>query len=292
MAVIVSNSINTCSSFYTDAKSDSFMPIDPLYSYMSTFRHLICARPDFQFREPPPSSVKVAQNRSVYDFFISYRHGFSKVYAEALAKELREFGYQVYFAGEALGLEKTELRKKLRRELHRSSVLAIVGNKDMFDGDWVRWEMETFYENHWGKKVPVITEEMGSPISETTLNDSHLKKIRLFDPAAAIIYEEDKNAWKEQKPSSITIFCLLLVREFYRVELEFWHQWSPMPVDKRTRLFFEGLYNDRVCRTIMTAMDWPDRDYSLVQLKRKYLKEAREGKFTLWDRIINWFNRG
>ena len=106
--------------------------MDPLFSYMSNFSHLFCSRPDFQFREPPPPDVKVAQVRSVNDFFISYRHGMSKVYAETLANELEEFGYQVYFAGEVLDLDDEDLQETLSVELHKSSVLTIVGNKDMF----------------------------------------------------------------------------------------------------------------------------------------------------------------
>jgi len=266
---------------------------DPLISYMSNFSHLQCPYPDFQFRKPPPADVKEAQERSIFDFFISYRHSWSKAYAETLANELREFGYQVYFAGQVLGLEDDQLRQTLRTELHKSSVLTIVGNKGMFDDyfGWVRWEMETFYEGHWGRKAPVITEEMGSPISgDNSLTDYALKNLRQFDTSAAIIYEEQEGAWENQKPSSITIFCLLLVREFYRVELKFWHEWSPMSAEKRYRLYLESLYQDRVCRTIMRAMLWHDPNYSLAQLKKKYLQEAREDyKSTILNRIARFF---
>ncbi len=254
-------------------------PIDPLFSFMSHFSHLICPHPDFQFREPPPPDVKEAEVRSVNDFFISYRHEMSKAYAETLSNELKEFGYQVYFAGEAIELEPELLREMLRTELHKSSVLTIVGNKDMFEDHWgwVRWEMDTFYEGHWGRKAPIITEEMGSPISDhNSLHDYALKRLQQFDPSAVMIYEEASDAWKNQKPSSITIFCLLLVREFYRVELTFWHEWAPMNTEQRYRLYLESLYRDRVCRTIMMAMMWPHPDYSLAQLKERYLKEARE----------------
>ena len=261
------------------SNQNSSFDIDPLLSYMYNFSHLFCSSPDFQFREPPPPDVKIAQARSVNDFFISYRHGMSKVYAETLTNELKEFGYQVYFAGEVLELDDEQLKETLRVELHKSSVLTIIGNKDMFEDHfgWVTWEMETFYEDHWGRKAPIITEEMGSPISgDSSLADHVLKRLRQFDPAAVMIYEEGKDAWQNQKPSSITLFCLLLVREFYRVELKFWHEWSPMTTDERNHLYLESLYQDRVCRTIMMAMMWPHPDYSLAQLKKKYLKEARE----------------
>ena len=74
-----------------------------LYFYMGNFLHLLCARLDFQFSIPPPSTVKEAQERSVYDFFISLRHQDSETYALTLANELQEFGYRVYFVGQALG---------------------------------------------------------------------------------------------------------------------------------------------------------------------------------------------
>ncbi|MDB5284336.1 MAG: hypothetical protein JWO06_3411 [Bacteroidota bacterium] len=280
--------------------NDSF-PEDQLLSYMSFFRHLLCPHPDFQFRKPPPSDVKEAQSRSVYDFFISYRHQMSGGYAQTLSNELKEFGYQVYFAGQVPELESLDdelIREKLQSALHMSSVFVIIGNKNMFAGEWVAWEMETFYEDHWGRKVPIITEEMGSPITnDQSLESLALKQIRQFDTSAAIIYEEDNDAWKNQKPSAITIFCLLLVREFYRVELEFWHNWSPMSANARYRLYLESMYKDRVCRYMMAAMLMPHPDYSLAQLKNRYLKEAREympppsrKKFGFWSlfKSIMW----
>jgi hypothetical protein len=251
-------------------------PFDPLYLYMSDFIHLLSSNPNARLKDPPPLSVKEAQNRAVYDFFISYRHDMSKTYAQMLADELKEFGYQVYFAGEILGLEDEQLRAQLRKELRKSRILAIVGNKNMMKGEWVKWEMDTFFEDHDGRITPVITEDMGSPITNDSWVDYDLKTLRAVYFSAATIYEENEEAWKNQKPSSMTIFCLLLVREFYRVELEFWHKWSPMSDDERFRLYLESMYEDTVCRIIMTAMKWPHKDYSLAQLKSHYLKEARE----------------
>lgn len=257
-----------------------------LFLFMSDFLHLLSPNPAALFREPPPSFVKAAQNRSVYDFFISYRHKMSQHYAQSLASELQEFGYKVYFAGQVLGLEDDQLREELQTELHKSSVLAIVGNKDLLDGEWVRWEMDTFNEDHWGRRVPIITEEMGSPISnEDSLSDYVLKRLRKTDTSAAIIYEEDEDAWKNQKPSSTTLFCLLLVREFYRVELDYWHQWTPMSAEDRSRSYLETLFQDRVCRTIMLAMNRPNRDASLAKLKRRDLIKPQE---KAWHKFLKF----
>jgi hypothetical protein len=275
-----------------NSKSDNLFSSDPLLFYMSNFTHLTCPHPDFQFSGPPPTSVKEAQDRIIYDFFISYRHKMSMTYADRIAAQLREFGYKVYFAGQVLALEDEALQDKLRGELHRSSVLVIIGNKDFLNGEWVSWEMETFYEDHWGRKAPIITKEMGSPISEDrSWVDYQMHTLRRLDTSAAIIYEEDEGAWEKQEPSATTMFCLLLVREFYRVELAFWNRWTPMSVEKRSRLYLEALYQDQVCRTIMLAMNWPHRDYALNELKIRYLKDAREYKPGLWRKIINLWKK-
>lgn len=257
---------------------------DHLMSYMSLFTHLACPHPEFRFREPPHPSVREAQDRSVNDFFISYRHRESETYARDLANELEALGYRVYFAGavpQLSSLDEEQLRKTLRQALHASSVLTIIGSNDALGGEWVRWESETFDEDHWGRQVPIITNETGP-------NSFALEHLRRFHTSAAIIYEEDKGAWESRKPSATTIFCMILVREFFRVELDFWHNCAKIPAEERPRAYLQALFDDRVCRMIMHAMiSWPSRDYSLAQVKRRYLKEAREGGPTMWRRILD-----
>lgn len=256
-------------------------------SYMSSFMHLACSRPDFRFNKLPDSSVRKAQDRSVNDFFISYRHHESESYARGLANELRAIGYRVYFAGEVpqlSSLNERQLRRALRRTLHTSSVLTIIGSKDALGGEWVRWETETFDENHWGRQASIITNELGP-------HSYALKLVRAFHTSATTVYEEDEDAWESRTPSATTIFCMILVREFFRVELDFWHRCAQVSVEDRPRAYFQALFDDLVCRVVMHAMNWPDRNYSLAQLKKRYLNEAREGGPTMWRRVLDLFGR-
>jgi hypothetical protein len=183
----------------------------PVVTYMSTFAHLASAHPDFRFAEPPEPSVREAQARSVNDFFISYRHREAEAYAHALIDELEALGYKVYFAGvvpQLSSMDDETLRDTLRFALHTSSVLTIIGSNDALGGEWVRWESDTFDGGHWGRQVSIITPEIGP--------DGYLLRgMRRYHDSAAIIYEEDQSVWEAQKPSPTTIFCMILVREFF-----------------------------------------------------------------------------
>jgi len=257
--------------------ANEFVPMDQLNFYMSMFDHLRSVNPTFFFKEPPVPGVRQAQKRSIYDFFISYRHEISRVYAEKISNELKEFGYNVYFAGQVPEFESLNdevvIREKLASAMHKSSVFVIIGNRNMLESEWVYWEMDTFYDNHFGRKVPIIADDMGSPIdNDGSLEQLALKNIRDWDLSAALIYEEGKDAWKNQKPSAMTIFCLLLVREFYRVELEFWHNWKPMNNEARTQAYLRSLYEDGLCNWIMAHTLGGDNDNSLADLKERYPK--------------------
>jgi hypothetical protein len=260
---------------------------DSLITFMSSFLHLASAHLDFRFAEPPDPTVREAQARSTNDFFISYRHRESEDYARGLVNELEALGYRVYFAGavpELALMDDTQLQSALRRALHTSSVLTIIGSNDALGGEWVRWESETFDEGHWGRQVPIITSEIGS-------DGQTLVLLRRFHTSAATIYEEDEGAWESRKPSATTIFCMVLVREFFRVELDFWHRCAHISAEDRPRAYIKALYDDKVCRVFMHAMLWPNREYSLAQLRKRYLKDARHRGPTIWRRLRASFGR-
>lgn len=125
---------------------------------MSFFSHLMCSHLDFRFAEPPDPTVREAQARSVNDFFVSYRHHESEDYARRLVSELEALGYRVYFASavpQLSSMNETQLFSTLRRALHSSSVLTIIGSSEAIGGEWVRRESETFDEGHWGRQVPI-----------------------------------------------------------------------------------------------------------------------------------------
>ncbi|WP_114938865.1 tetratricopeptide repeat protein [Mucilaginibacter endophyticus] len=250
--------------------------------YLSNFFHLMCLYPDIQFLELPPPEVKASQDRTIYDYFISYRHKISAVYAHALWGELVQLGYRVYFAGEVpelSSMDDEQLKISLQQELHQSSVLIIMGSDEALEGDWVKWEMNTFSTGHWGRKIPLITNDL--PAFNVSLRNIHRK-----DPSALFLYEEDHGAWEENKPSATTILCLILAREFFRVELQFWDSCAKIPAEKREQAFFDAIYFDKVCNTVMRFFFEKDRNSAISRLKAGYLKDLRNYKEPWWKSII------
>lgn len=256
---------------------------DWFVSELMMFSHLMTNRPEWRFREQADPTVAEAVARSKNDFLISYRHKESEDYAKRLSCELQELGYKVFYAGavpELRLLDDEDLQKRLRAALHSSSVLAIIGSNDATGGEWVRWESETFDEDHWGRHLSIITKDLGP-------NDFALKEMRAFVTSAAIVYEEDDNAWENRTPSATTILCVALAREFFRVEMNFWQNCGVIPVEQRTRKLYRAMYDDLACKSLMFAMHWPDRDVSLSKVKSRYLREARAGGPTLRQRVVD-----
>ena len=237
------------------------------------FSHLMSTKLDFLFRETPDPIILEVKERVVYDYFISYRHREAEEYAKRLSEELKASGYCVYFAGEipALkSLDDQDLRAELKKRLHATSVLIIIGSNDAAGGDWVRWEMETFDENHWGRHAPLITDEIDNRVSFA------LPLHNLYHVSAVKLYEEVEGAWQRRHPSSLTILCLILVREFFRIEWDFWHNCEKIPADKRVIEYRRELLNDPVCNAVMFSMHFGDRDHSLQLLKNSELEKARK----------------
>jgi tetratricopeptide (TPR) repeat protein len=254
-----------------------------IVSYLSNFFHLMCPYPDTQFLQLAPSGVKLSQDRTIYDYFISYRHKISADYAQKVRDELVSLGYKVYFAGEVPELslmDDEQLKNALQQELHRSSILIVMGSEEALGGEWVKWEMDTFSTDHWGRKIPLITNDL--PAFNESLRNIHRK-----DPSALFMYEEDKGAWEENRPSSTTILCLILAREFFRVELQFWNGCSKIPTERREQSFFSAIYYDIICSAIMRLLFTNDCKTPVEKLKAGYLRDLRNYKKSSWRGIID-----
>jgi hypothetical protein len=155
----------------------------------------------------------------------------------------------------------------LRAELQQSSVLVVVGSANAFDGDWVRWELEAFEEGHWGRMVPLITRDTSAE------NQTLMRGLRRVH--SAIVYEEGERAWEDQKVSAVTVLCLALAREFFRVELEFWQRCASIAPEKRVEVYYQTLAQNQICRALTVAMTFPERDVALQQMQAWGMAKAR-----------------
>lgn len=237
------------------------------HAWLGEYGPLFSAALVRHFDKPAGQDVHDAVARSTYDFFVSYRQQESEAYAARLADELLKLGYRVYHAGRLSLPTDDVLTETLRHALHQSSVLIILGSADAFGGEWVRWEMETFEEGHWGRMVPLVT----SATSDwNNLLIAGLRKVH-----AVVLHEELEGAWEAQAPSPTTVLNLTLVREFLRVEFAYWMSCEATPREQRLDGYYDALAVDRVCCMLVNVMSLPDRRETLRRLQEFGMAAAR-----------------